>query len=509
MRFSDHVTVVLLGTAMTSGAMAQSWTDATYSSALGSMTYRVYLPAGYDASAAEKTPVVLYLHSAAERGNNVDEVFINPHGASGHWVNPWINYLVNETQTGDHKAILVIPQSGLGQVWNSMTAGDNWGVGNYTDTQQKPIGSRLQLAMDILDKVVGQTNSDTNRLYVTGASMGAYGTWDAISRFPQKFAAAMPVSGAGNITAAAGRSTTVPVWAYHGGQDTLIPTVNTDQLYFTMKQNGGSPLYSRLASQGHAGFDLFYTPDNFTTTRQAASGGTGQDVYDWLFSQNLTSRPAAVPPAPSRKLVVDMNGGIGSSTSAEYLANGSELIAYNRIRAAGTVTDLKWKDGASSGISMTWVSGSAGAVNTNDASLMTSELSAMFPDVAARDFIGTNGTAASLVWRIDGLDDGMKYSFDILSSRTGTGNRNSLFIMQGVNTVQGEINAAGNSQLLSIDGVVPSNGSILLTLRAGTGNTGFTYFNSFEMTAVPVPEPASAGLLALAGVVMLRRRSRC
>lgn len=501
-----HLFAAAAAVAMATVAPAASYSDSTYTSGLGSMVYRVYIPDGYQATGPDKTPVVLYLHSAAERGNNVDEVFINPHGSSGHWVNPWINFLVNETQTGDHKAVLIIPQSGLGQVWNSMTAGDNWGTGNYTDATQKPIGSRLQLAMNILDGVTASHNVDTNRLYVTGASMGAYGTWDALARYPEKFAAGMPVSGAGNITAAAGRSTTVPVWAYHGGQDTLIPTVNTDQLYFTMKQNGGNPLYSRLASQGHAGFDLFYTPDNFTTTRQAASGGTGQDVYEWLFSQNLTSRPSAVPPAPSKKLVVDINGGVGSSTSTEYLANGSELVAYNRIRAAGTVTDLKWKDGASSGISMAWVSGSAAAINANDASLLTSELTAMFPDVAARDFIGTNGTTSSLVWRIDGLDDDLTYSFDILSSRTGTGNRTSRFTMQGANTVQGEINSVGNNQLLSIDGVVPNNGSILLTLQAGTGNTGFTYFNSFEMTAVAVPEPASLALAGLGAFGLLRRR---
>ncbi len=506
MRFSCSFAAIVIGTTLSSGAFAQTSTDAVFSSGLGSMTYRVYLPAGYDPAAATKTPVVMYLHSAAERGNNIDEIFLNPHGSSGAWVNPWINHLVNETQTGDHKAILVIPQSGLGQVWNSMTAGDKWGVGNYTDAQQKPIGSRLQLAMDVLDKVVGETNSDTNRLYITGASMGAYGTWDVLSRYPQKFAAGMPVSGAGNIDAAAGRSTAVPVWAYHGGQDSLIPAANTDQLYFTMKQNGGNPLYSRLANQGHAGFDLFYQPNNFTTTSQATSGGTGPDVYDWLFSQNLATRPEAVPPTASKKLVVDINGGVSSSTSAEYLANGTELIAYNRIRAAGTVAGLKWKDGATSSISMTHVSGAAAAINTNDTSLMTAELSAMFPDLAARGFIGTYGASASIVWTIDGLDDNTAYSFDILSARTGTGNRNSLFILQGTNTVQGEINAAGNTQLLSLDNVIPLDGSIQLTLRAGTGNTGYTYFSGFQMSASPIPEPACIVVPCLAALALRRRR---
>lgn len=480
---------VVLGIALASTAMAQTSNDATYTSDLGSMAYRVYLPAGYDPSAATKTPVVLYLHSAAERGRNVDEIFINPHGRSGKWVNPWINHLVNETQTGDHKAILVIPQSGLGQVWNSMTAGDKWGVGNYTDAQQKPIGPRLQLAINVLDKVVGETNADTNRLYITGASMGGYGTWDALARFPKKFAAGMPVSGAGNIDAAAGEITAVPVWAYHGGQDNLIPAANTDQLYFTMKQKGGSPLYTRLSDQGHAGFELFYKPHNFTTTRPAASGGNGPDVYDWLFSQSLSSRPKPVMQKASRTLVVDMNGGVGSSTSTEYLADGSTLIAYNRVRAAGTVSDLKWKDGASSGISVKWLSGKAAAVNTNDTSLMTRELSEMFPESAARGVIGTSGADASLVWSIDGLDNDTAYSFDLLSARTGTGTRNALFTIEGANTVQGQINSMGNKQLLRLENVIPRNGSIVLTLRPGTDNTGFTYFNSFQMTAVPVAKP--------------------
>ena len=218
-----------------------NFVDATYTDpVLGSMKYRVCFPQDY-ASSGETVPVILYLHSAAERGTSVEHVFTNSY--SGHlWSNTWINLLVDETQTGGHQAVLVIPQSGLGQVWNSMNAGDNWRVGNYTDATQPAIGSRLQLAVDLFDQVCGTYNIDSNRVYITGPSMGGYGAWDAIARFPEKFAAAMPLSGGGNTDAARSAFNGMPVWAYHGALDSLITVANTDQLTDAMRFTGGHPI---------------------------------------------------------------------------------------------------------------------------------------------------------------------------------------------------------------------------------------------------------------------------
>lgn len=291
--------LLLMGSAIVS-LRGGTFTDESYTDpALGTMHYRVYLPDQYKSKGAP-VPVILYLHSAAERGDTVEAVFAN-----NGWTNTWVTKLVDETQNGKHQAVLVIPESGSWQVWNSMTAGDNWGVGDYTDETQKPISPRLQLAVDILDRVIASHNIDKNRVYLTGASMGGYGTWDALARFPKKFAAAMPLAGAGNLDAARKVFNGKPIWIFHGVEDTLISTRNSDDLAAAMRATGGRPIYSRVAGQGHGGFDLFYTPGYFTVDSPSAPGGKGKDVYDWLFSQTFASEGTVIH--PSAPVVVEMS----------------------------------------------------------------------------------------------------------------------------------------------------------------------------------------------------------
>lgn len=323
------VAIVLTCVARCAVAASQS-ADATYVDAKdGEIRYRVYLPEGYSKS-GPAWPVVLYLHSAAERGDSAQDVFSN--SASGRlWTNSWIAPLVKETQEGKHKAILVVPQSGMWQVWNSMTAGDNWGVGDYTNATQKPISPRLQLAVEALQKVLATHNADRTRVYVTGPSMGGFGTWDALARFPEVFAAGIPLSGGGNVEMARTVLKDKPIWMFHGGKDGLISPGNTDALYFAMRQAGGNPIYSRIADEGHGGWDVFYKPGHYTTDRPQATGGKGPGVYDWLFAQKLPAgkpnaaatatqtRPAAASgPTP---IVVGFGPGSSGNDRADYTAD--------------------------------------------------------------------------------------------------------------------------------------------------------------------------------------------
>ena len=172
--------------------LSLSFTD----TALGgyTMPYRLFLPAGYDAS-GPALPVIVYLHGAGERGSN-----------NTSQINGNMQPLIDATQgaTGTQRAIVIAPQCPIGQVWNSINANDNWTPGgssksSYSETaaQQaaRPISNALQAAMDLLTSIQSTRNVDSQKLYITGLSMGGFGTWDAITRFPGKFAAAMPLSG--------------------------------------------------------------------------------------------------------------------------------------------------------------------------------------------------------------------------------------------------------------------------------------------------------------------------
>lgn len=282
-----------------------SFTD----TALGgyTMPYRLFLPAGYD-PAGPALPVILYLHGAGERGsgNNIQTANCQP--------------LVDATQgaTGNQRAIIIAPQCPTGQVWNSINNGDNWtpggnGISSYSETasQQaaRPISNALQAAMDILTEVQSTWNVDTKKTYITGLSMGGFGTWDAVTRFPDRFAAAMPLSAGGNKLAA---STLIdePIWAYHGVSDTTVyPNGDTDVINAIRGAGGTKSIYTLQGGTGHAGWNVFYTPYSNVPAGGPASfsyyvgsptttGGTptysGDTVYQWLFSQSAVPEPGSI-----------------------------------------------------------------------------------------------------------------------------------------------------------------------------------------------------------------------
>jgi lysophospholipase L1-like esterase len=110
---------------------------------------------------------------------------------------------------------------------------------------------------------------DTDRLYVTGISMGGYGTWDLITRFPDRFAAAVPICGGGDPAKAAAIAK-VPVWAIHGEADPLVKVEQTRRMIAAIKAAGGQPLYSEYPTVGH---------DSWTPGYQEP------ELLPWMFAQ--------------------------------------------------------------------------------------------------------------------------------------------------------------------------------------------------------------------------------
>lgn len=239
------------------------------------MPYRLLLPSNYNAS-GPALPVILFLHGAGERGDNNTS-------QKAYTAN-----IINETQGAvpGHEAILILPQCPAGQVWNGVNTGNKFNVGAYTNAQQRPITNALQAAIDILGHVEATTKANTRKVYITGLSMGGYGTWDAITRFPNLFAAAMPLSGGGNKDAAA-QLATKPIWAYHGGSDPTVPVSGTTDVINAIRADGGNPICSLIPSYGHGNWSEFYRADHWTVDRPTGTGGTGADLYTWMFAQSI------------------------------------------------------------------------------------------------------------------------------------------------------------------------------------------------------------------------------
>ncbi|MGC3944435.1 MAG: prolyl oligopeptidase family serine peptidase [Chryseolinea sp.] len=110
---------------------------------------------------------------------------------------------------------------------------------------------------------------DANRVYITGVSRGAYGSWHFISQRPDLFAAAMPVCGAGDPNGAA-NMIDVSIWAFHGEDDVNVPVSGSRDMIAAIQKAGGEPKYTEFPNAGHNIWEyVIQTPG----------------VFDWLFQQ--------------------------------------------------------------------------------------------------------------------------------------------------------------------------------------------------------------------------------
>jgi predicted peptidase len=133
----------------------------------------------------------------------------------------------------------------------------------------------LLLAKELVDTLQQQyDNIDAQRLYVTGLSMGGYGAWEAGERWPDYFAADVPLAGAGDPTHASAL-VHLPIWAFYGAQDTTVPTTGTTDMIQAIKNAGGQPRCTVFPNAAHGVWapGQAYSPALFT----------------WLFSQKRTT----------------------------------------------------------------------------------------------------------------------------------------------------------------------------------------------------------------------------
>lgn len=167
--------------------------------------YLLFLPDGYGADTARRWPLILFLHGAGERGTNV--WMVAKHGV------PKI-----DTRVTDFPFIVVSPQCPPGKIWNN------------------------DLLLALLDKIEARYAVDTHRVYLTGLSMGGFGTWSLGLSHPERFAAIAPICGGGDfITPALADKqelVTLPIWAFHGAKDPVVPVEESQRMVSHMKQLG-------------------------------------------------------------------------------------------------------------------------------------------------------------------------------------------------------------------------------------------------------------------------------
>ncbi|HET9016424.1 MAG TPA: dienelactone hydrolase family protein, partial [Thermomicrobiaceae bacterium] len=244
------------------------------------LTFYLYLPDGYNPT--QKYPLVLMLHGGGERAiaqktaaQNRAKLLDTPYAAV--W-GPGANVPYSPAVQKRWPSFVVVPQLLYPDRWVDV----NPHQGSYVQAAD-PTPS-LYMAKAIVDELRAKYASvDPTRLYITGMSLGGYGTWDAIERWPTYFAAAGPICGAGD-PALASKLVHLPIWAFAGSADPIVPVSGSRTMIAAIRKDGGHPLYTEYPGVGHVSWIYPYAVDGQRTASTA--------FYSWLFSQH---RATAVP----------------------------------------------------------------------------------------------------------------------------------------------------------------------------------------------------------------------
>lgn len=194
------------------------------------MQYLIYLPDEYDEK--ESWPLLVFLHGAGERGDNLQKVKIHgpPKLIDGGKKFPFI---------------VASPQCPAEEWWQS------------------------QQLSALVDDLVEKYKVDEDRIYITGLSMGGFGTWGLASYEPHRYAAIAPICGGGEAYRTR-RFPHLPVWAFHGAKDFVVPLERSQMMIDALKKHGGKPKFTVYPEAEH---------DSWTETYE------NPELYEWLLSQ--------------------------------------------------------------------------------------------------------------------------------------------------------------------------------------------------------------------------------
>ena len=249
-------TLLVFTVALLSGrpAMSQEFYEArVYQNDKGEkLNYRLMTPAGYSTNDTTNYPLVLFLHGAGERGDDNLKTLVH---ATGDFA--------KAENRAKHPCFVLVPQCPNEKKWVEV----DWAIDHHEIPAEESIS--LKLTRDVIAALQKEFRIDEQRRYVTGLSMGGYGTWDMIARTPKFFAAAAPVCG-GADEATADRVTQLPIWAFHGDKDTAVKPERSRRMIAAIEKAGGKPKYTEYPGVGHDSWKPTYADPKF---------------MEWLFAQ--------------------------------------------------------------------------------------------------------------------------------------------------------------------------------------------------------------------------------
>ncbi|MCX6643427.1 MAG: prolyl oligopeptidase family serine peptidase, partial [Candidatus Bathyarchaeota archaeon] len=193
--------------------------------------YLLYLPHEYNSDTERMWPLLVFLHGAGERGEDLETIKL--HGPP------------KLIETGKKMPFVVVsPQLAIGERWSP------------------------DIMAWVIKDLLKTVRIDSDRIYLTGLSMGGNGAWETAAKYPELFAAIAPICGLGDPSIA-WRLRNIPIWIFHGAKDPVVPIKHSDDMYTALKQYENVK-YTVYPEAGH---------DSYTDTY------LNEELYSWFLSQ--------------------------------------------------------------------------------------------------------------------------------------------------------------------------------------------------------------------------------
>jgi predicted peptidase len=203
-----------------------------------SCDYLLFLPEDYGKK-RQRWPLMVFLHGAGERGSDLNKVKV--HGPPK---------IVKNRK--DFPFIVVSPQCPEGDWWTE----------------------KVEVLINLVDDIAARYKVDKKRIYLTGLSMGGYGTWALASAYPERFAAIAPICGGGSRIMSL-RLKDIPIWVFHGAKDRVVPLEESEEMVNAIRKRGGDVKFTIYPDAGH---------DSWTESYN------NQELYDWFLEHSKSKK---------------------------------------------------------------------------------------------------------------------------------------------------------------------------------------------------------------------------
>jgi predicted peptidase len=228
------------------------------------LLYRMLYPISFNKS--QKYPLLIFLHGAYEKGND-NESQLDIGG----------RYFLIDSNRRDFPAIVIFPQCPANDLWAYFdTELDSFGrVKRVIFPFRKQPTAVTSLLKQLVDSLRQLSFIDTNRVYIGGLSQGGMGVFDIVARYPEIFAAAFPICGAGKTSTSSKFAKQTALWIFHGGDDDVVPVYFSRQFYHKLKRLGADVKYTEYPGVKHNSW---------------VNAFREKDLLSWLFSKSKNGK---------------------------------------------------------------------------------------------------------------------------------------------------------------------------------------------------------------------------